>query len=72
MCSTHSTQSYDELLRGHTAHARIVRREFRASPEAEAGHTGAGPITAAEEAGFRRFFFSNLDLVAALGSSRAA
>jgi len=72
MCSTHLTHSYDELLRGHTADARIVRQEFRAGPEAYSRQTGSGPITAEEEAGFRKFFFDNMDLVVALGHSRAA
>jgi len=72
MCSVHSTHSYDELLRGHTSCARIVRHEFRAGPEADSSQSGGGPITAEEEAGFRRFFFNNMDLVVALGHSRAA
>ena len=72
MCSTHLTHSYDELLRGHTAGARIVRNEFRAGPEAASSQTGGGPITAEEEAGFRRFFFNNMDLVVALDHSQAA
>lgn len=72
MCSTHLTHSYDELLRGYTSRARIVRHEFRAGPEATSSQTGSGPITAEEEAGFRRFFFNNMDLVVALSHSRAA
>ena len=72
MCTTHLTHSYDELLRGHTSSARIVRREFRAGPDASSSETGGGPITAEEEAGFRRFYFNNMDLVLALGHSRAA
>ncbi len=72
MCSMHLTHSYDELLRGQTADARILRNEFRAGPEASSTQTGGGPITAEEEEGFRRFFFSNMDLVVALGDSRAA
>ncbi len=72
MCSTHLTNNYDELLRGHTSCARIVRSEFRAGPEAGSNQTGSGPITAEEEAGFRRFFFNNMDLVIAVGHSRAA
>ena len=72
MCSMHLTHSYDELLRGHTADARIVRHEFRAGPEANSNQTGSGPITAEEEAGFRQFFFNNMDLVVALGDRRAA
>lgn len=72
MCSTHLTHNYDELLRGHTECARIMRHEFRAGPEANSSHTGSGPVTAEEEAGFRIFFFNNMDLVIALGHSRAA
>jgi hypothetical protein len=70
--STHSTLSYDELLRGHTSRARMARHEFRAGPEANSDLTGNGPIRAEEEAGFRRFFFDNMDLVLALGSRQAA
>jgi hypothetical protein len=70
--STHSTLSYDELLRGHTSRARIARHDFRAGPEANSKLQGHGPITAEEEAGFRRFFFDNMDLVIALGRRHAA
>jgi hypothetical protein len=68
----HLTHSYDELLRGHTADAQIVRHEFRAGPEANSSLRGSGPITAEEEAGFRQFFFNNMDLVVALGGRQAA
>ncbi len=67
----YSTHDYDELLIGHSASARKVRAEFRAGSSAGSLRSGA-PITAREENAFRRFLFTDRDLVLALATDPGA
>lgn len=66
----YSTHDYDELLVGRSAAARKVRSEFRAGTNAGSMRRGAA-ITAPEENAFRRFLFTDRDLVLALATTSA-
>jgi hypothetical protein len=67
----YSTHDYDELLVGRSAVARKVRTEFRAGTAAGSMRRGA-PITAPEENAFRRFLFTDRDLVLALATNQTS